>query len=206
MVAWTVAVLMTCGAAWAQKNGEPSPPSGELFFTMKGQPFALERTFPGVNAVLLLTPEQAQKLSAAADETIHSENVRKAGAEIKGNPQATDAQKEAAQKIRQEAREKLEHHIAGILTLEQKALVERINAAAKETHETVAESLKTQFAEAKGDEDRMKQYQETFRQKVAEVFGQRLNAFLTPDQKAAMDKAAERQKADAAAPKTKKTS
>jgi len=107
-----------------QKQKDPGHwlPSGDMLgFTGKGgEPFALERSVPGVLGALVLTSEQKQKLSAAVAETTQSEKVRAAVVLAKFNPNATQAQKEETQKLVAEARGKLRQLVGQILTAEQK--------------------------------------------------------------------------------------
>lgn len=165
-------------------------PSGDVVgFTGKGgKPSALEASVPGVVGALELTSEQRQKIAAAVAETTQSEKVRAAMVVAKLNPNATQAQKEEAQKAVAEARSQLQQRVGQILTDEQKKLVANINAAAAEVARQVAESTPADFA--KGDEQAKKRWQEQVRQRVQAALQARVLAMLNPAQKAAFEKAA----------------
>jgi Spy/CpxP family protein refolding chaperone len=187
-------LFLVVAPAEAQKEKKPSLPPGDLFFTMKGQPFAMERTFPGVVGALLLTDEQKLKLHAALDETVRSEAVQSAGKTVKTDPNATEAQKEEARKLIQEARAKLQQQVAGILTQEQKTLVERLNTAAVEAHQVAREKLEAEFIAAKGDKPKTEEVQKKVREEAVAEFSRKLVGLLTAEQRQGLEKAAEQQK------------
>ena len=118
------------------------PPVNVLGFTVKGQPFALERSLPGIRGALELTRQQREKIASAMQETVMSEPIRTAMAAAKLDPNATPAQKDEARRLVAEARTKLQRLIAEILTADQKALVEKINVAAKEVRQQVNPGFK----------------------------------------------------------------
>lgn len=180
-------------------------PSGDMLgFTGKGgEPFALERSVPGVLGALELTSEQKQKLGAAVAETIQSEKVRAAVVLAKRNPNATQAQKEEAQKLVAEARDKLQQLVGQILTDEQKKLVADINAAVKQARREVSESLKAEQAPDKHDEPAMKRWREQVHQRMDAVLQKRIVAMLNPAQKSALEQAAAAQVAAEKAAKDK---
>lgn len=195
--------LAVCAGAVEKSPKKPGLPSGDLFFTMKGRPFALEQTFPGVTAVLLLTDEQKAKLSAARQATVENAELRKAAAVLKSNPNATEAEKESVRQSLADARTRLEAAVAGVLTLEQKALIDRIQAASQEAHEQSRDLLQPEFTAAKGDAQRMAEWQKKYRDHVAQAFAQKLNTFLSLDQQTAMKEAAAAQQAAKSEPKKK---
>jgi hypothetical protein len=189
-----------------QKKKGSSLPSGDLLgFKTKGHPFALERAFPGINGALLLTDEQTQKIHAAREETVVTEAVKTATQTLKFNPNATNTEKEAAQKVIQEARAKLDEKVAGILTAEQKALVEKINTVAQEFQQSVLEEFQAEFTAAKGNEEQTEEVRKKFLEKLRADFPQKLNGVLTTEQKTGFEKAAVAQKAaEEESKKTKK--
>jgi colicin import membrane protein len=197
------ALLLCVGVAAGQKEKKPTLPSGDMFFTQKGQPFALERTFPGIQAALMLTDEQKLKLQTAREETVGSEAIREAGRNIKGNANATEAEKEAAKKLAAEARAKLEQQIASILTADQKALVEKLNTAAQDAHKTAADSLQAEFTASKGNKEQMAEVQKKMKEEARAEFERKLVGLLNAEQRAAVEKAAAAQKAAEAAGKGK---
>lgn len=188
-------LLLIAAAALAQKEKKPSLPSGDLFFTMKGQPYALERVFPGVQGALLLTDEQKRKLHDALAETVRSEAVQEAGKQIKLDPNATEAQKEEARKLIQEARTKLQQQVAGVLTEAQKTLIEKLNTAAVQAHQSAREKLDADFAAAKGDKPQHAEVEKRMKEEALAEFNRKLVGILTAEQRQGMEKAAEQQKA-----------
>src|SRR3954454_1188519 len=60
----------------------PSLPPGDIFFTMKGQPFALERTFPGIMAAFMFTDDQRMALNEEYQETVADPQLREKGASL----------------------------------------------------------------------------------------------------------------------------
>jgi Spy/CpxP family protein refolding chaperone len=189
-----VALFLVLGAAQAQKEKKPALPPGDLFFTMKGQPFALERVFPGVQGALLLTDEQKQKLFKALEDTIASKAVQSAGRTIKADPDATEAQKEEARKVIQEARTRLQKQVASVLTQEQKTVIERLNTAATEAHVAAREKLEAEFTAAKGDKTRMEEVNKKMREEAKAEFNRKLAGLLTAEERQGLEKAAQQQK------------
>jgi len=177
-------------SAVKQKGPGDALPSGDVVgFTGKGgKPVALETSLPGVVAALELTTEQRQKIAAAVAETTQSEKVHAAMVVAKLNPNATQAQKEEAQKAVAEARSQLQQRVGQILTDQQKKLVANVNAAATEVTRQVAESTPADFA--KGDEQAKKRWQEQVHQRTRAALQARVLAMLNPTQKAALEKAA----------------
>jgi Spy/CpxP family protein refolding chaperone len=189
------ALFLGLSPAQAQKEKQPGLPPGDLFFVMKGQPFALERVFPGVQGALLLTDAQKQRLFKALEETTWSETIRSAGRTFKADPNATAAQKEEARKVIQEARTRLQQQVAGLLTQEQKTLIDRLNAAAAEAHLAAREKLEAEFTAAKGDKTRLEEVNEKMREEAQAEFNRKLPGLLTAEQRQGLEKAAQQQKA-----------
>lgn len=193
-------ILVSPAIALAQKDKAPAGlPSGDLFFTMKGQPFALERTFPGITGALLLTEAQRERIQRARAEILQSEEVRTAASTAKSNPNAADARK-----IIEEARRKMQAEVANTLTKEQKDLIERLNEAAMDAHKAAREKYESDYASAKGNEAEMKAVQEKAQEEARTVFLEKAKGILTKEQLAGLEKAAKEQKAAEAAAKTKK--
>src|SRR5438876_10314587 len=86
LIALVAALFLPLVPAQAQKQKKPTLPPGDLFFTMKGQPFALERIFPGIQGTLLLTDDQKQKLGNTLEETLWSEAARSGGRPARPTP------------------------------------------------------------------------------------------------------------------------
>src|SRR5213083_2799194 len=111
-----IAVSIVCTLMIAAKAAKaPSLPPGDMFFTMKGQPNALERTFPGITAAFLFTEDQKTALNEAYQQTVGSPEVRAKGASLKNNSAATDADREAVHKQIEDARAELHKRVATIL-------------------------------------------------------------------------------------------
>jgi hypothetical protein len=194
-VLWIAAV-----PALAQKTKTPSLPPGNLFFTLKGQPFALERLIPGIQAALLLSDVQKRKLTEALEQTILSEPVRSAGRTLKADPNAAEARK-----VVEAAHARLQEQVAGTLTQEQKNLIIRINAAAAEAHINARKKLEIEFTADKTDKSRQDELNREMRKEAQAELSNMLMAILSADQRDAMEKAAQQQRAaeEAAAKKGK---
>src|SRR5438046_1289940 len=120
----SIALALICVALVAAKAGKaPSLPPGEMFFTMKGQPYALERMFPGVCGALMLSDDQKSALNDAYHQTVASPELRAKGAGLKGNGAATDAERDAVRSEMETARIELQKKVATILTPDQKELI-----------------------------------------------------------------------------------
>jgi hypothetical protein len=180
-----------------KKDKEFPLPHGDLLgFTGKGNaPYALERDYPGINGALLLTEEQKQKIHAAWEKTIGSPEAKAAGMLLKSDPSATEAQKEAARKVLQDVRTRLNEQVGSVLSHPQKVLVEKINAVVVELQNAVLEDFIPQFAAAKGNDAQTKEVQKQFREKLQAEFPRKLESILSPEQKAGFEKAAAAQKA-----------
>lgn len=180
-LALTAAVLLGAPAAAADKK--PGGLRDFPFWTGPKLPHA--RAFvPGLQASLGITPEQAEKIEAACRDTIDRPEVRNAGKN--GGAQVA------------EAVEQLHKKVAEILTADQKALIERTNAAYARVVAEVGEEFQGAYAAAKGNPDEAAKVRQQVREAVAEAFGKKLDALLTADQKQAVEKAAaeERKRAD----------
>lgn len=196
-------VVACCAAAVAQKE-KKRPDVGNFPFWTAKKTARVGPFVPGLNAVLMLTDEQKEKIAAAREETIGSEAVIAAGRTLKTDPNASEAQKEAARKMIEDARAQLDAKVAAILTPEQKALIEKINALYAEVQESVRAEFEAQFVAAKGNKEEMGRVQNEFRERAAAQFAHRLIGILTPEQRTAMEAAAAAEKkreAEAAAKK-----
>ncbi len=204
---WRIIFAVVCLAAVAaegQKSKKAALPPGDLFFTLKGRPFALERIVPGIQAALLFTDEQKLKLTEALEYTIWSERVKSAGMTLKTDPNLTDAGANEARKIVDEARARLEKQVAGILSQEQKALIGRLNQASAEAHIAARKKLELEFTADKRDKLRQEELNRQMREEVRAELNREVQGILSADQYQAMEKAAQQQKeAEAAAKKDK---
>lgn len=150
---------------------------------------------PGLNAALLLTAEQRDKLVAARDEIIGNEKLQKLGASIKQNPNASEADRDAARKAHEEARDQFKERIATILTPEQLKLIASINTLFEEVAAATHEAYSDRFAQSKGDKAAWADLQKEVTEKAQKDFKTRLEGLLSKDQWAALTKAAEAEEA-----------
>jgi hypothetical protein len=177
------------------------PPGDVLGFTQKERPFALEQVLPGVTGAVRLRGEQKQKLAAAMEETINRREVRAAIAKAKLDPNATEAQKQEARRLIEEARADLQKRVAQILTPEQKKLIERINAAAAEARQQTSEAMQDDLLAIKSDPSRKDKVLKEYQQRVRAAMESRVLGLLDADAQAAFKKAAAAQAAAEKVPK-----
>lgn len=186
------AVFFLGTPAFAQKK----PELGDFpFWTAPKQPHA-KAFVPGLQAALELTPEQVEKILAARAETIDSPEIR--ALKGKGDPNATADELAKAAAARAEAAEKLFKAVDGILTKDQKALIEKINDAFAKVAASVGEDFQAKFAAAKGNAEEMAKVKKEAAEAVAAEFDKTLGGVLSADQKKAVEKAAEVEKKRAA--------
>ena len=146
---------------------------------------------PGLNAVLLLSDEQKEKLIAAREETLSNEKFQKLGAVVKLNPNASDAEREAARKANEEARDQFKTRVENILTAEQRKLVERLNTIFGESLTAAQEAYRGQLEQlVKTDKARAEELRQEVREKSLKDFKARLEGLLSKEQWAALAKAA----------------
>lgn len=160
---------------------------------------------PGLAAALELTPEQTEKLLAARAATVENPELRKL--KQKGDPSATADELAKAAAARAEATEKLFKEVDGILTRDQKALIEKLNDAYAKVQSTVAEDFAFKFQAAKGNAEDTASLRKEQGEVVVSTFGKKLEGLLSNEQMAAVKKAAEEEAKRATAsdkPKPKK--
>ncbi len=150
---------------------------------------------PGLNAALLLTTEQCDKLVAAREEIVGNEKLQKLGASIKQNPNASEAERDAARKAYEEARDQFKDRVGTILTAEQLKLVASINAVFEEVSAATHEAFGDRFGQLKGDKAGWLELQKEATEKTQKDFKTRLEGMLNKDQWAALNKAAEAEEA-----------
>ncbi|HEV8292903.1 MAG TPA: hypothetical protein VGP94_13305 [Tepidisphaeraceae bacterium] len=188
-------VAMLCAALLAAKPAKaPSLPPGDIFFTMKGQPYALERTFPGITAAFMFTEEQKSALNEIYQETVGAPDIRDQGASLKKNG-ASDADRDAFRKLMDDARAELQKEAQKILTPEQKALIPKIQDAATEALREAREALAPEFTAAgKGNKDKTAELNQRVRVEAEDIFSQKLQKILTAAQMEAVRQAATQQR------------
>ena len=182
--------------AMAQKEKRPDV-SGFPFW--KAPKVGHSKPFvPGLNAVLMLSDEQKEKVVAAQRETIDSETVREAGRKVKTNPNAGEAERQAAREVMERVQTDLDVRVAVILTAEQKALIENINAAYDEVRNAVGQEFQPRYAAAKGNEQEAANVRKEALEKTEADFVRRLSGMLSSEQNLALAKAAAEEKERAA--------
>ena len=199
----SILVILTLSWTTLAEAQAKKPVIGNFpFWSVPKQEFA-DQLVPGLNAALLLSDEQIVKLHEARRETIDNEQLR--GKKIKDpNVTVSDAEREARQKATQEAYASLRTKVSNILTAEQRTLIEQINAAHLEVSKAASEEFAVQLTSAKGNDDLQKSLQQQKRDRIASNFKTKLEGILSPNQKAAWEKAATEELANAAKPKIKK--
>lgn len=146
------------------------------FWTAPKNPHA--RAFvPGLQAALQLTPEQAEKIEAACQETIDQPNAKG-----KNAPGAAAAQ------------QKVHELVAGILTADQKKQIEKVNDAYGRVVSDVGEEFQPQYASAKGNAEEAAKIRLAQQKAVAETFEKKLDGILSNEQREAVKKKAEVEK------------
>lgn len=177
--------------AQAQKQ-KPNDLAGfPLLWSAKKTPLA-SPFVPGLNAALLLTEQQKEKLMAAREETLGNEKLQKLGAKVKENASASEAEREAARKAHEEARDQFKTRMESILTADQRGLVARINTIYDESLTAAQEAYRGQLEQVvKTDKAKMEELRREVQQKAQKDFLGRLEGSLSKDQWAALTKAAE---------------
>ncbi len=150
---------------------------------------------PGLNAALLLTPEQRDKLVAAREEIMGNEKLQKLGVAIKQNPNASEADRDAARKAHEEARDQFKDRVDTILTAEQRKLVAAINGVFDEVLTATHEAYQDRFGQLKGDKAGTEELRKEAQEKGLKDFKGRLEGLLSKEQWAALTKAAEAEEA-----------
>ncbi len=157
----------------------------------------------GLNAVLKLTDDQIQLIHAVTRETTGSEIVQTAARKLKAEPNAPEAEREAARKLLQQAHATLHERVAKILTEEQRALIRQIDQFHSEVQTAVMEEFQARFAAAKVSAEEMQKLKPAFRAKLEGDFLQRLDQLLSTPQRTALAQAMADEKAAALVKKPK---
>ena len=195
-----IVVASLCLATLAEAEAKKPTIGNFPFWSMPKQEFA-DQLVPGLNAALLLSDEQIIKLQEARRETIDNEKNRPKKDKDANVP---EAEREARRKATQEAYANLRIKVSNILTAEQRTLIEQINAAHLEVSKAAADEFAVQLTSSKGNEDLQKSLQQQKRDRIAANFKSKLEGLLSPNQKAAWEKAAAEELANAAKPKPQK--
>lgn len=196
LVLTTLCVLFAALAlpASAQKQKSTDLAGFPLLWSAKKNPLA-GPFIPGLNAALLLSDEQKEKLITARQETLGNEKLQSLGAKVKLNPNASEAERAAAQKAQEEARGQFLTRVEGILTPDQRKLVGVINTIFEEVLTATGEAYHDRFAQLKGDKAGLEDLRKESQEKTFKDFRARLEGTLSKDQWAALTKAAEAEEA-----------
>ncbi|HEV7405556.1 MAG TPA: hypothetical protein VGO11_21605 [Chthoniobacteraceae bacterium] len=187
--------LLAINLAGAAEKGAPEKAKSSDFSTY---PFWKEKKrgdvpqfVPGLTAVLQLTDAQKQQLAAARGEMENDEASKAARGSSKNDPSITAEQRDKARAALEAATARWREKVAAVLTTEQKALVEKINAAYAAAVADTGVVYADKFASVKADEAARKRIQEEKGQDIEEQFLHKLDALLSPAQQASMKAAAE---------------
>lgn len=190
-------VLCTAFAlpALAQKQKSTDLAGFPLLWSAKKMPLT-GPFIPGLNAALLLSDEQKEKLIAAREEILANEKLQKLGASVKQNPNASEVERDAARRAYEEARDQFKARVENILNAEQRKLVERLNAIFDESLTAAQEAYRGQVEQVvKTDKAKMEELRQEVREKGLKDFKARLEGTLTKEQWAALTRAAEAEEA-----------
>lgn len=179
-------VIGTVGAAEKQKKADIT---GFPFWKSEKQPHA-PPFVPGLNAALELTDAQRDQLAAAQNDFNNDEAVKASRALRKDDPSVTAEQRDKARAAMEAATTRLHEKVNGILTPEQRVMVEKINAARAAAVEEVGIVYKDKFGTIKADEAARRRVMEEKNQDLAEGFLGKLDVLLSATQKDAMARAA----------------
>ncbi|MEA3207235.1 MAG: hypothetical protein QOE70_292 [Chthoniobacter sp.] len=196
-----ITALATLGAAEKQKlSGAGDFP----FWTAKKRGY-VGQFVPGLNAVLQLTDAQKEQLAAARDEMANDEGVKASRGISKNDPGVTAEQRDKARAALEAATARLHEKVATILTAEQKALIDKINAAYAAAVEDTGIVYADKFGSVKADDAARRRLQDDKNQDTEEQFLHKLDGLLTASQRESMTRAAEEEEQrDAKATPTKK--
>jgi hypothetical protein len=199
-VRFTVLLFALCAAlalpALAQKQKSTDLAGFPLLWSAKKNPLA-GPFVPGLNAALLLSEEQKGKLITAREEILQNEKLQQLGAKVKQNPNATEAERDAARQAHEQTRDEFKARVESILTADQRKLIASISTVFEEVAAATGEAYRDQFAQLKGDKAGMEELQKAAREKTMKDFKVRLEGTLSKEQWAALNKAAEAEEAAA---------
>lgn len=176
--------------ALAEKQKSNDLTGFPLLWTAKKTPLA-GPFIPGLNAALLLSEEQKEKLTSARAETLQNEKLLQLGTKVKQNANATEADRDAARQAQEQARDQFKARVETILTAEQRKLVGQLNTVFEESSVAAQEAFRGQIEQlAKTDKARLEELRQEVRETAAKNFKSRLEGMLTKDQWTALQKAA----------------
>ena len=194
VIARAMVIAVVGVASIAAKPAKPAPPRpAPAFFKSTGEPFELEKPFPGITAALMLTDQQKAALSEAHRQTVRQPELRNKITALELKPDATDAEREAVARQMRQAQAELRKRVAAILSPEQRALAEKIQNAAIEAEHEAHEVFDAEFEAARKD-GASKELREKARVEAEDLLVQKLEKFLTAAQMQAIQRSATEQR------------
>lgn len=174
---------------------EKKPAIGNFPFWSAPKREFCDQFVPGLNAVLMLTPDQIAKLHEARQATIDSEAIR---AGSRKDPNLTDAQREARHKLVNDAQMELRQKASNILDASQRAIIEKANAAYGDVLSAVGREFEPRYGMVKGNEEATATLRKEQQERIAADFLLRLDGILSAEQKLILAEAAAQEKSLAA--------
>jgi hypothetical protein len=157
----------------------------------------VQKAVPGIDAAIVLSDEQVEKIAAARKSATQREEYVQALQKAKekgGNKE----DRQAAQQAMKAARAALEAEILQVLSEEQRALVTRINSAAEAATKEARTSHQAKIKEAKGNGEEQIRLKKETAATIAAAVREKVLSLLTEDQRTAVAQAAEKAAAKAA--------
>ncbi|MEW6303541.1 MAG: hypothetical protein AB1705_08730 [Verrucomicrobiota bacterium] len=185
-----IGMFVACSTVGADEKVKRADVSDYPFYTVHKRG-AVAQFVPGLNALLQLTDAQKSQIAAARDEMLHDEAVKAARGLSKSDPAVTAEQRDKARAAVEAATARLREKVAAVLTVEQKALIEKVNALHAAAAEETAILFESSFAIVKDDEAERRRLHAEQARDVIELFQRKLESTLTAEQKSAMARAAE---------------
>ena len=149
---------------------------------------------PGLNAALLLSDEQKQRLAKAHRETLGSEPLVEARRKVKTDPNVSEADRQSVRKAIDDAQAQFDRSIAEILTAPQKELVQRVQVIYAQTRDAVSRQYSPQLVRVKGNQGETLRLRTESQLALQADFKRRVSEILTPDQRAASEQASAAEK------------
>jgi hypothetical protein len=152
----------------------------------------VQRAVPGINAIVTLSKEQRQEITALHKEIMGSENLvelRKKSNDESANKEDKQAVRKASQKVQAELAAKSN----GIVGKEQAAFIANINAIAKEAQSSVRSEYRKKLREARGDEEASKSLQKEITAETTTLLSEKITSLLSAEQQEVVAAAAKRE-------------
>ena len=197
-----VALVLSAGLAGgsAAQKAKRADVSNVLFIT---GPKGHRPHLPGLNAALLLSAEQKEQLATAYAETLQSKKLRETGRKVKTDPNASATDREAVRMLKEQAQTEFDRRVSQVLTAPPTELIGRFQILYAESVEAVGTEFRQRLVDSKGDKAAAEQLRKQSREALNADFARRVGEILTPEQRAAFEKAAADEKLRASTPKQK---